>query len=261
MKPPFPGMDPYLERPSLWADVHNTLIAAVRAVLTALLPPRYYVAIEERIYLAERDESVGVGISDIAVAGRPETGHRDAETGRSPMGEQVVAVEVPVPDQIRETYLEVRGTEGDRALTVIEILSPWNKKPGPGRRLYLKKRRNVLGTETHLVEIDLLRAGQRMPICGTPPTSPYRLLVSRGDRRPHATLYPFGLRDSIPDVPVPLAAGDVEPVVRLGEVLHAQYEGARYYLRIDYRGEAAAPLLPEADRAWVETRLRAAGLC
>jgi Protein of unknown function (DUF4058) len=48
MPTPFPGMDPYLERPVLWPDVHNGLIAELRNTLAPQLRPRYYVALEER---------------------------------------------------------------------------------------------------------------------------------------------------------------------------------------------------------------------
>ena len=48
MPSPFPGMDPYLERASLWPNVHNSLIIALRDDLASRLRPRYYVAVEER---------------------------------------------------------------------------------------------------------------------------------------------------------------------------------------------------------------------
>src|SRR5256885_8440140 len=51
-----------------------------------------------------------------------------------------------------------------------------------------------LGSLTHLVEIDLLRAGRRMPLLGTIPPSHYWLLTSRGPRRPRAELVPFSVR-------------------------------------------------------------------
>ena len=39
-------MDPWLESPSLWPDVHNRLIAAISDALTPLVAPRYYIALE-----------------------------------------------------------------------------------------------------------------------------------------------------------------------------------------------------------------------
>src|SRR5512132_3334772 len=69
--PPFPGMDPYLEHPALWPGVHNGLIAALPLSLAPQLRPRYYVAIEERLYITEPDQRVFVGRPDLAVIGQP----------------------------------------------------------------------------------------------------------------------------------------------------------------------------------------------
>jgi Protein of unknown function (DUF4058) len=187
---PFPGMDPYLEHPTLWPGVHNGLIAALQLSLAPQLRPRYYVAIEERLYITEPDQRMFVGRPDLAVVGHPE-----AETGLqpAPSASSVLTVQVPLPDEVRETYLEVRETGTDYVVTVLEILSPTNKRLGRGRRLYEDKRMEVLASRTHLVEIDLVRAGEPMPITGHGSASEYRILVSRGDCRPNANLYPFGL--------------------------------------------------------------------
>jgi Protein of unknown function (DUF4058) len=50
MPSPFPGMDPYLEQPTLWASFHSRLIVATLAVsakqradaLAPSLRPKYY---------------------------------------------------------------------------------------------------------------------------------------------------------------------------------------------------------------------------
>ena len=115
MPPPFPGMDPYLEHPALWPGVHNGLIAALQLSLAPQLRPRYYVAIEERLYITEPDQRVFVGRPDLAVIGQPA-----AETALkpTPSASSVLTVQVPVPDEVRETYLEVRETRTDYVLTV-----------------------------------------------------------------------------------------------------------------------------------------------
>ena len=160
MPSPFPGMDPFLEHPDLWPDVHNALIAAMRDVLAPALRPRYYVAIEERAYLEDSSELVLVGRPDFAVVG---AGGEAGGTTEPVRGARVVEVDLPVAFPVRGTYLEVRGVAGGDVVTVIEILSPGNKRPGTGRRLYLDKRATVLATRTSLVEVDMLRAGERMP--------------------------------------------------------------------------------------------------
>ena len=256
MPTPFPGMDPYLERASLWPDVHNGLIAAFRDYLAPLLRPRYFVSIEERTYLVNPDDLVFAGRADVAVVERWR-----GETGAVAVMEatDVVTVDVPLRDEVRETWLEVRSTANERVVTVLEILSPTNKRAGDGREQFLEKRLGIFSTRTHVVEIDLLRAGEPMPVFGWGGTSDYRILVSRGDRRPRAALHPFRVRQPIPTFALPLLRGDDEPLVNLGEVLHRLYERAGYDLRLDYRAPAEPPLAG-ADAAWADELLQAVGL-
>lgn len=258
MPSPFPGMDPYLERPGLWPNIHSRLIVAIGDELVPVLRPRYYVAIEERTVL--------LGPDDLALTFRPDVtvarSSRPVEAaGRLPTAglPGVVTVELPMLEEVREVYLEIREVGTDRVITVIEVLSPTNKLPGMGRRQYEQKRLSLLGTLTHLVEIDLLRAGEPMPMLGAPPPSDYRILVSRGERRPQADLAPFSVRQPVPPVPIPLQPGDSEPLLDLNRILHTQYERAGLDLRIDYRQVAEPPLQGE-DATWVDALLRQAGL-
>jgi len=249
-------MDPYLEHPTLWPGVHNGLITALQLSLAPQLRPRYYVAIEERLYITEPDQRVFVGRPDLAVVGHPE-----AETGLqpAPSASSVLTVQVPLPDAVRETYLEVRETGTDYVVTVLEILSPTNKRLGRGRRLYEDERMEVLASRTHLVEIDLVRVGEPMPITGYGSASDYRILVSREDYRPNATLYAFGVRQPIPPFSLPLKRGDQEPTVDLGRILHDLYDRASYDLRLNYRGDPDPPL-PSVEAAWADQLLRQKGL-
>ena len=256
MPSPFPGMDPYLEHPTLWPGVHNGLIAALQLSLAPQLRPRYYVAIEERLYITEPDQRVFIGQPDLAVIGRPA-----AETvlKPAPSASSVLTVQVPMPDEVRETYLEVREVRTDDVLAVLEILSPTNKRPGRGRRLYEDKRMEVLASRTHLVEVDLVRTGEPMPILGNGRASAYRILVSRGDCRPNATLYTFGVRQPIPPFSLPLKPSDQEPTVDLGQILHDLYDRASYDLRLDYKSDPDPPLLP-VEAAWADELLHLKGL-
>jgi hypothetical protein len=253
---PFPGMDPYLEHPTLWPGVHNGLIAALQLSLAPQLRPRYYVAIEERLFITEPDQRVFVGRPDFAIVGQS-----PAESAAKPSlsASSALTVQVPVPDEVRETYLEVRETGTDYVLTVLEILSPTNKRPGRGRRIYEDKRLEVLASRTQLVEIDLIRAGEPMPITGDGSASDYRMLVSRGDCRPNATLYAFGVRQSMPPFALPLKPHDQEPTIDLGLILQDLYDRASYDLRLDYRGDPHPPL-PPAEAAWADQLLRQKGL-
>ena len=253
MPSPFPGMDPWLEHAGLWPDVHNALVAAVRRVLGPLLRPRYFVALEERVYIDEVAGLELVGIPDVSLVSRDSPERPSPE--RAPSA-AVVEVAVPVAGRARETYLEVRGVEEGEVVTLIEVLSPANKRPGEGRRLYLGKRSMVLASLTSLVEIDLLRSGERMPLLGTPPVTDYSVLVSRAWQRPRADLLPFGVRDPVSAFPVPLRRDEEEPLVDLGGLLASVYEEASYDLRVDYRRPPVPPL-PDDDARWAEERLAA----
>jgi len=200
---PFPGMDPYLEHPDLWPDVHNGLIAAIRDALSPLVRPRYYVALEERTYLEEPAELVLVGRPDLAVVARSPALDSASEVQRAAA---MVEVEIPMADAVRETYLEVRSVPAGEVVTVVELLSPANKRSGTGRRVYLEKRELVFSTRTNLVEVDLLRAGEPMPTVSPPVVSEYRILISRPRKRPKADLIAFGVRDPVPNPRRPLPA-------------------------------------------------------
>jgi hypothetical protein len=248
-------MDPWLERPSLWPDVHNSLIASIRDALAPLVAPRYYVALERRSYLLKPDDLVLVGRPDVAVV--------SAEQPRvaSPQGRSaaVIDVEVLLSDEVSENFLEIRETERETLVTVLELLSPGNKLHARGREDYERKRTYILDSRTSLVEIDLLRAGEPMPAYPRAPASDYRVLVSPGWTRPKARLYTFTIRDAIPALPVPLLEREAEPELDLNDVLHALYERARFDLRLHYDHDPEPPLATD-DLAWArELAARSSG--
>src|SRR4051794_26253796 len=116
MTTPFPGMDPYLERPRLWPDVHNSLIVLLRDDLVPRLRPRYYVAVEERTYTVEPTELVFAGRPDVAAVQPAVAARGPGGVATLPAAPTTVTVEVPLPDEIHETYLEVRGVGNDRVI-------------------------------------------------------------------------------------------------------------------------------------------------
>ena len=139
-------------------------------------------------------------------------------------------------------------------VTALEILSPTNKIHAEGREQYIEKRRRILSSMTNLVEIDLLRSGQAMPLYRKPPRSHYRVLVRRGVMHRKAKLYTFSVRQPIPLIPIPLLPEDEEPMLDLGAVLHALYDRARFDLRLNYQ-KPPVPSLSEGDTAWAQTVL------
>jgi hypothetical protein len=253
-------MDPYLERPTLWPGVHALLITGVATRLGPRVAPNYYVAVEERTYIASADPTSFMGRPDVVLVGpqRSPGVALPGGNGGSAVLERPLTLALPMPDQVRERYLEIRDSATHQVVTVIEVLSPSNKQPGEGRQQYERKRLHMLASWTSLVEIDLLRGWEPMPL-GAAPASDYRFLVSRSWLRPEASLYPFDVNEPIPNILIPLREKEPEPTLELNELLHSLYDQVRYDLRIDYRSEPDPPLAPDKAE-WAQRLLQVAGL-
>ena len=209
MPSPFPGMDAYLEQPLYWSEFHSRLIVAIADTLAPSLRPRYYIGVETRTYLDDANDDLLVGISDAAVLSSTTTSQ--PEPGNTVSGSPSIAVQdrpkrvmLPMPIEVKERYLEVRERGTDAVITVIEVLSPKNKRKGKGRDSYQQKRQTILGSLSHLIEIDLLRRYEPMAMMGEAIATDYRILISRSRQRPFADLYGFMLRELIPSFPLPL---------------------------------------------------------
>ena len=253
MRTPFPGMDPWLEHPALWPDVHHRLITAMADALTPLVAPRYYVAVERRTYRMTADELALFGVPDLGVMRR----ERGVSEPSPAYGVAIIDVEVPMMYEVGEGFLVVRAVGSPDMVTVIELLSPANKAHAHGRRRYLQKREDILDSLTNLVEIDLMRAGARMPVVGHDASSDYRILISRGSDRPRARLYTFGVRQPIPAVPIPLRPGDEEPQLPLNDLVRSVWQRGRFDLQLDYATPPVPPLAPD-DAEWARGCLQAA---
>ena len=255
MPSPFPGMNPYLENPDLWSGVHGRLIVAIANFLSPQLRPKYFVAIEERIYETIGDDRLLVDIPDVVVQRSQINTVPTSNISVATPTKQPKTVKVPTSEVVKERYLEVRKVATKEAVTALEILSPKNKRTGEGRKAYETKRNRVLKSATHLIEIDLLRTGEAMPILGNTIQSNYRILVSRSELRPQADLYDFNLKDIIPTFALPLQAFDNEPLIDLQALLNELYDQASYDLVIDYSQEPI-PALSQSDAAWANALLR-----
>jgi hypothetical protein len=253
---PFPGMDPYLEDPVIWPGIHEWLIVELARTLNPRLRPHYYAAVEERIYETIGEDSLLVGVPDSSVvrlAPLPPPVRASTVTASSPS--QPLTVIVPMPADLSESYLEIRQVQSQAVVTAVEILSPKNKRPGGGRRQYEQKRQRVLSSQTHLVEIDLLRQWPPMPFSGGA-QSHYRILISRSERRPQADLYAFNVTEPMPTFPLPLLPGDEEQPVDLKGLMDRIYEEGSYDLRLSY-ADLPPPALSAEDAAWVRQQLSA----
>jgi len=150
--------------------------------------------------------------------------------------------------------LAILDAEERRLVAAIELLSPSNKRVGGGREEYLERRDNFLSGEVHLIEIDLLRRGARLPMRGVLPSMPYFAFLSRAGCRPMTGIWPIGLRQTLPTILVPLLAGDADVPLGLQAAMTATYDAFGFDLEIDYQRPPQVPLLPE-DAAWAQALL------
>jgi hypothetical protein len=146
-------------------------------------------------------------------------------------------------------WVEIRDAKRRTLVTAIEPLSPFNKR-GQGRLEYLQKRDALLASPAHLIEIDLLRKGRRLPMRRKLPDAEYFIFVSRAGQRPITGVWPVRLQDPLPEVPVPLLKGDPDAVLDLQKALQNIYDSLRYDLEIDYRRSPDVPFTKsQATRA------------
>jgi hypothetical protein len=157
--------------------------------------------------------------------------------------------------EVKQRYLEIREVGTEAVITILELLSPVNKRNGEGRTTYETKRQKILDSTTHLVEIDLLRSHQPMAMQGATTPSDYRILVSRSEQRPKADLYGFSLQTSIPTIPIPLKPISETITLNLQEILQGVYDRGAYSIRIDYQQPIPAPALSPTNQAWVQQQL------
>ena len=248
MPSPFPGMNPWLEQDALWHDFHQRMLTAMSDAIAQEVAPRYYVALEEHVYIHEPPEPVArfLGRPDLAIVRTSGT----SPAASSAVMEAPVYTALPEPiDVVRESFIEIRDTENQYLVTVLELLSPSNKNAGYDRDAYIAKRRQYLLSDVNFIEIDLLRGGPRMPIEELTPCD-YYVLVKRATDRTRAGIWPIRLRDAIPPIPIPLRSPDPDARLDLQAVLHAVYDHAAYRHRI-YRGMPKPKLLSD-DAQWTE---------
>ena len=251
MPSPFPGMNPYLENPELWSAVHSRLIVAIADALADTISQDYRIEIEKRTYWSdETGDDLLIGIPDVALLSRSTTSSEKniATAVAERTAFAPTRILLPTYEEISERYLEIREVQTGKVITAIEILSPKNKKAGEGREAYLRKRRQILQTQTHFVEIDTNPSFLQ----GQLPASDYHILVSRSHDRPAADLYAFSIRDRIPNFSIPLHFGELEPTLDLQVLVDHVYQRGRYDLAIDY-SQPTQPRLNSEDEIWASS--------
>jgi hypothetical protein len=262
MPSPFPGMDPFLEDPELWPDVHHGLISELQAQINRQLRPRYVARVELRVYLAPEEDPARtlIRVPDVKIESGPESSRRlPTKAAALTVSEPLEMTTMLVEDETEEAFLKVIQTETSDVVTVIEVVSPTNKVAGSeGRASYLKKRDEVQRSPAHWVEIDLLRTGKPTFDRGRL-VCDYLAHVSRVERRPKGRVWPIFLRQRLPVISIPLRGDDPDAAIDLQEVLANVYERAAYDVSLDYQRDPIPPLGTE-DAAWAAELLRGAGL-
>ncbi len=260
MPSPFPGMDPYLEG-EMWQEFHDRLANQISTQLMPLLAPKYVALLAKR-YVIDRPLMGVFGLPterafypDVHVVAPPATRATSMPGGTSvAVAEPVVELPSPVAEQVPVLDVEIRDVAERRLVTLIEILSPVNKR-GEGAREYAERRMELMQTRTHLLEIDLLRQGRRILLLGEPPPTPYYVYLSRVQRRPFTQIWPIPLRESLPTVPVPLLPPDPDVALDLQAAVRACFELVGYERLLDYSIPLSAPKLDDEDAAWVAQTL------
>jgi hypothetical protein len=210
-------MDPFIEDQE-WEDFHLAFNVVLSDLLAPAIEPRYIARLKRRFY-RDRDENF-----------------------------------LRAPEERRETYLVIRDVPTMEIVTIIETLSPANKRSSSdGRQQYLAKREEILQSRTNLVELDLLRGGARLPAAPMP-AGQYFAIVSRGYRRPRADVFAWTLRQPLPTIPIPLTKGEPEVLLDLQQAFTTVYDRALYQLSLNY-GMNLRPPLSDADASWAKDLL------
>jgi len=228
-------MDPYREEPSGWGNVHFDLISEIKNTLNRELRPKYYARAEERVYVSDQDDPGRRAIlSDVRLLQREPGGPSPAPRGPSIAVAEPVVLTTLIEEEIREAQVQVIDRSTRNIVSVIEVLSPTNKVPGArGRADYLRKRTEILHSESHWVEIDLLRQGVPIVAREALPPGDYFVHVSRVDKRPKGFVWPIQLRQNLPVIPIPLRPEDPDTQIDLQRILDTVYDASSYDLDVE----------------------------
>lgn len=250
----FPGMDPYLEG-YLWSDVHHAMAYKIREQLTPLLRPKYVARLEHyAVEDTDPEKDVGIVYLDVGILFRHKKSQSKELVFEDGNTQILSPVSVSVPAltsvKVRIPTVEIRDAANNRLVTVIEILSPVNKR-APGLKPYREKRRKLRCSKVHLLEVDLLRRGTRPMMHPELEKTSYLVGLSRADFAV-TDFWIVELKNGLPVVPVPLLEGDKDVPLNLQKAIEEVYEDAGYDISIDYHSEPPPPKLSEEEWKWVQ---------
>jgi hypothetical protein len=248
-------MDPYLEDPAFWEDFHDSFIIYCRDAINDILPDNYEARIQERLTLLEDpDEEPRVRVSDVSVGQSHPLPSRVPTATQPALSVEPVRVELQLLDEARSVYIEIRRRPERDLIAVLELLSPSNKSH-PDRREYLLKRNALLRQPIHLIELDLLLGGARLPMRQALPRGDYYAFVSCAGDRSHSEVYAWALDQPLPTVRFPLKEPDADLALNLQPVLTTTYDRGRYLKALRYRKSPPFAMTEQVLR-WVDEVLR-----
>jgi Protein of unknown function (DUF4058) len=272
---PFPGMDPYLESPRWFHGLHNNLITYLEEQLQPVLPSPYYAQSGQRGWLEVSQRYVEPDVNlmrERRAASRRDNGGvavavPEVETDEVPGQPVLIAVKNVEHDEHIETFVEIRGrwSGQDRLVATIEVVSPSNKTPGhEGFDQYRAKQREILGSQVHLIEVDLLRSG--IHVTAVPgdfareKARPfdYHVSLHRFDRPKEYLVYPIRLEQRLPVIEVPLLPGDPAVELKLQAAFDRAYDAGPYKKAVWYGKDPIEPALSPEQAGWAATRSSAA---
>ena len=259
-KSPFPGMDPYLEL--FWRDVHHRLITYANDAIQLNLPDELLARADERVFVESNDDRRTI-YPDVEIIETSSLGSRSSSVAVLDVTEPLI-VEQPLVEPASQGFIEIIDTQsGNRVVTVIEFVSPSNKRPGDGRELYLQKQREVMASDASYVEIDLTRSSPRARLL--PPEQiparhrkTYQIAVNRPWQRRKFEVYTVSLRERLPKIAIPLRQTDQDIALDIQTLVEQCYINGRYD-KLNYSADLPTPLEGD-DAAWADALLRSAAL-
>jgi hypothetical protein len=263
MPSPFPGMDPYVESPDWFPDLQGSLIICMKEKLQRDLPKSYYAQSSQRSWLEYTHHSAEPDGS----ARKPRKQNRGgiAVAEVRPPGPLVVSIETIEHGPFKENFLEIRQRRGAEIQIVasIEVLSPSNKRVGhPSREKFLKKQEETLESQTHLIEIDLLRGGTHTlavpkDLVGAQAGKfDYLVSIHRFDRPKDFFVYPIALPDRLPEIAIPLLPGDPDVPLDLEVIFQRAYDAGPFEHEIEYGKDPIVPRLKPEQAEWATALLK-----
>jgi hypothetical protein len=271
MPSPFPSMDPYLESPDWFPDLHDSLITFIKGALQQQLPESYYAQSSQRVWLEYSQRYVEPDVEVVRSREprrRGNVGGGVAVAPLPPAEPLIVSVETVEHGPFEESFVEIRRRKGKdvRLVASIEVLSLSNKTPGnPGREKYVAKQREILGSQSHLVEIDLLRGGAHTTAVSRELAEAeagpfdYHASIHRFDRPRDFFLYPIRIQQRLPVIAIPLLDGDPDIPLNLQAVFDQAYDFGPYFKEVAYLEDPVIPPLTAEQATWAAALLGQAG--